>query len=64
LNLPKANGVSALGIAIHAKDHRILQILINAGCDVNQVSVPPNPGISAMSLAVKHRNEQAAELLL
>lgn len=57
LDLPKANGVTAMGIAIHAGDKRTLQMLINAGSDVNQVSAPPNPGISALSLAVKHRND-------
>lgn len=31
-------------------------MLINAGGNVNQVSAPPNPGISALSLAVKHQN--------
>jgi hypothetical protein len=39
-------------------------MLINAGADVNFISSPPNPGISALSLAIKHRNQHAIELLL
>ena len=64
LNYPRDNGVTALGIAIHSGDMRIIKLLIQARADINYVSIQPNPGISPLSMAVKHRNEQAAELLL
>jgi potassium channel len=56
LDIPKANGVTALGIAIHGGDLKIVEQLIKGGSDVNFISIKPNPGISSMSLALKHKN--------
>ncbi len=42
----------------------LIKLLINARANVNFVSVAPNPGISSLYLAVKHKNEAAADLLL
>lgn len=41
-----------------------MKMLIQAGADVNHVSLKLNPGISALSLAVKHKSYKAGELLL
>jgi ankyrin repeat protein len=64
LDIPRDNGVTALGIAVHSGEMRMVKLLVLARADVNFVSVMPNPGMSAMYLAVKHRNDHAIDYLL
>ena len=56
LDFQRENGVTALGIAVHSGDMSLIKLLVQARADVNYVSGMPNPGISPLYLAVKHKN--------
>jgi ankyrin repeat protein len=64
LDIPKANGVTALGLAAISGNIPILKMLILAKADVNYVSIKPNPGNSALSLAISGKNYEIADILL
>jgi len=57
LDFQRDNGVTALGIAVHSGEMSMIKLLVQARADINYVSSAPNPGISPLYLAVKHRNE-------
>ena len=61
LNFTKSNGVTAAGIAAFQGNLQILQMLDQEGADLNLVG---NNGVSALSLAIKANQVDAAKYLL
>ena len=61
LDLTKHNGVTALGVAAHSGNLKMLEYLASAGADVNFIS---QQGITALFLAVKSNRLDCAKFLV
>jgi len=59
INAPRADGRTPLGIAVENRDCRMVEILVNAGADINK----PCP-VTALMQATVSRDEDMVEMLI